>query len=359
MLRLAFAGVTAFVAIVVASILALGSFEGVPEALRSVRWWAVALSLLCALGSVIAEGTAIAILVGDLRPGRVLAATRAYLAGSFVANVTPWSSGGGPAWLWALSREGVRGAHAAAVVTGRSIAVVTFFAIVSLASALLAPGIIDLSRVVSAAALAPAGLIAFALLVVRCPEALGKRIASLLSTLARLLSAESLQSLADRTPDALASFSAALRDLWAHRRGAFVASVATIGVSRTLQLLPIPVLLITGGHALPFPGAFLGMMLVWVLASVSPTPSGEGVAQAAVLAVFSGYADADSLAANAIVWRASVYYPVLLLGGVFFARLMRRRREGAGTGRARRTSGEVDAGSAGKSAPLTRGSDGR
>lgn len=330
MLRLALAGVTTFVAIVVASILALGSLDGVPEALSTLPWWAVAASLLCSLGSVVAEGTAIAILVG--RPARVLAATRAYLAGSFVANVTPWSSGGAPAWLWALSREGVRGGQAAAVVTGRSIAVVTFFGIVSLASALLAPEITDLSRVVSAAALAPAGLIVFAILVVRYPAALGTRLASLLSALARLLHAESLQSLADRAPGALASFSAALRDNWAHRRGAFVASVATIGVSRTLQLLPIPILLLTGGHAVPFPAAFLGMMLVWVLASVSPTPSGEGVAQAAVLAVFAGYADADTLAATAIVWRASVYYPVLLLGGVFFARLMRRRREEDGAG---------------------------
>ena len=332
MLRLALAGVSIFVAIVVASIFALGSLEGVSEALASLRWWAVAACLLCSLGSVLAEGTAIAILAGDVRPARVLAATRAYLAGSFVANVTPWSSGGGPAWLWALSREGVRGGQAAAVVTGRSIAVVTFFAIVSLASALLAPEITDLSRVVSAAALAPAGLVAFALLVVRHPAALANRIASLLSALARLLHAESLQSLADRTPGAVASFSAALRDSWTHRRGAFVASVATIGVSRTLQLLAIPLLLLSQGHALPFAEAMLGMMLVWVLASVSPTPSGEGVAQAAVLAVFAGHADADALAATAIVWRASVYYPVLLIGGVFFARLLRRRGAGDGAG---------------------------
>jgi len=334
MVRLALAGVTTFVAIVVASILALGSFEGVPAAVRSVQWWAIAAALLCSLGSVLAEGTAIAILTGDIRHARVLAATRAYLAGSFVANVTPWSSGGGPAWLWALSREGVRGGHAAAVVTGRSIAVVTFFAIVSLGSAIIAPEIADLTRVVSAAAFAPAALMVFALLVVRYPAALGNRIASVLSALARLLHSASLRFVATQAPEALASFSAALSDLWAHRRGAFVASVATIGVSRTMQLLPIPLLLLSEGHALPLPEAFLGMMLVWVLASVSPTPSGEGVAQAAVIAVFAGYAEADSLAATAIIWRASVYYPVLLLGGVFFARLMRQRREGESRSRA-------------------------
>jgi len=93
-------------------------------------------------------------------------------------------------------------------------------------------------------------------------------------------------------------------------------------VSRFSQLAAIP-LLFAGAGAAASGTLFAGLVSVWVISSVAPAPSGEGVAQAAVVEVFGPLVGLQPAAAAALGWRACVYYPMFLIGMVLFARLVR------------------------------------
>lgn len=324
-IRMAVIGVVALLIFVAISVSALGSLEGVSEALGSLQWWAVVGSCVCALISLFFESFAIGLLAGCWRPKELMGMVRAYLAGSFVGNVTPWAIGGMPAWTWALTREGIGAAEAAAVVTGRSVAVVMCFAIASLVAAILAPGVTGLSRVISAAALIPAACIIGVFVIIRYPGALTTWADKVLRALDRHVRWRFVADAIDRAPSAIAQFSSSLHDLATYRFWAFIGSIAMIGISRTFQLLAIPMLLASFGVVLPLTQVLLDILLVWVLMSVSPTPSGEGVAQAALMLIFQGTAPREALAATAIAWRAFVYYTMLVVGGIYFVGLVAQR----------------------------------
>ena len=117
------------IALATVSVIALATRQGVGETLHATRWWGIAGALGLAAFSALAEGAVLATLSGNLRPVTVLRMTRAYVAGGFAGAVTPYALGGGPAWIWALSREGVGAGEAGALVAARAIVAAVFFAL--------------------------------------------------------------------------------------------------------------------------------------------------------------------------------------------------------------------------------------
>jgi uncharacterized membrane protein YbhN (UPF0104 family) len=101
-----------------------------------------------------------------------------------------------------------------------------------------------------------------------------------------------------------------------------IGALIVFAVSRFSQLAAIPLLFASAGATTS--GTLLtGLVAVWVISSITPAPSGEGVAQAAIVTVFGPLVGSQSAAAAALGWRACVYYPMFLAGTVLFARLVR------------------------------------
>ena len=261
--------------------------------MRATRWWGIAGALGLAGLSALGEGAVLASLGGNLRPARVLRMTRAYVAGALVA--------------------------------ARAIVSALFFALMCVVAAIMAPLIPGVPRALALAVIVPISLSAAALFIVRQPDRAGRRLASAVNWSGRYLGSERIQSAAARVPAEIVGFGTTLIDLVGRRPAALGGALLCLAISRLGQLAAIPLLLAAQGQYLQ-PGTVLaGLVTVWVALSVIPSPGGEGVAQGLVLGVFGVFADARFAAATAVLWRATVFYPLLLAGGLLFARLLRSR----------------------------------
>lgn len=320
-------GLPLLVVLAAASVVVFGARAGVLEALASLEWWGVAGALALAAVSAVGEGFAFAIIEGDVGPRRVMQMTRAYLAGGFVAFITPYSTGGAPAWAWAVSREGTAMGTGAGVVTARSVVVTVFFGLMVTLVAVLGPLVSGVSGGIMVAVLVPLAVTALAVMIARNPHRAGTWAARFCGALAHRTGGRRLQAIADGADREVAEFSATILGLL-RRPAALLAALLAVGVSRFSQMLAMPLLLLAQGFRLTLAEAMLAAVVVWVITSLTPTPSGEGVAQAAVIGVFGTLATSPAAAATALVWRATVYYPVFLLGGILFARLVRHAGHG-------------------------------
>lgn len=326
-LRVMRIGLAAVVILAAVSVAVLANREGVAEALPAVRWWGIVGALALAVVSAVGEGAALAFLAGDVRPRSVFAMTRAYVAGGFVGSVTPYALGGAPAWLWALCREGVGVGESAAIVLGRSIIAAVFFAVMGLLLAIVAPGTAGLSEAAAFAIIVPIAVIAAFLYAVRRPDRAASAVASAVRALGLRLRSRRLVRYAARAAAEVHEFALVLRDLMTGKPLQMAGALLSVTVSRFAQLLAVPLLLAAQGHVIPLAESLKALIIVWVISSVTPAPSGEGVAQAVVVSVFGSLADPHSAAAAAIVWRATVFYSMFLVGGVLFARLVRGTRK--------------------------------
>lgn len=319
--RVARAGLLTVVALAATVSIVLAGRDGVVDALLATPWWAVAGAVTLGAVSMLAEGAVLAIIANDPRPRTVLRMTHAYVAGNFVGAVTPYAMGGAPAWVWALTREKVSVENAAAMVVARSVVAATFFTGMMLIAALVLPGISGLPRAAVFIVVLPSMAILLMIAILRRPARSGERLASLLSWLGKRSGLGWLSRAADAAPAYVGRFAEAFAEL-GRRPRSMIGALMVFAVARFSQLAAIPLLFASTGATRP--GTLLaGLVSVWTISSIAPAPSGEGVAQAAIVTVFGPLVGSQSAAAAALGWRACVYYPMFLAGAVLFARLVR------------------------------------
>lgn len=321
--RAARIGFATLVALAVVSVAILSAREGVGLALQTTRWWGIAGALALGALSVLAEGGVLAILSGKVRPMSVLRMARAYVAGNFLGLVTPWALGGAPSWFWALSREGAGLSEAAALVTARSVVAAGFFTAMAIVAVVALPTISGASGTVVLSAVVPVGLIVFVAYGLNHPARAAEVICAALRWLRQRAGIERLDAVIERAPEAVMGFFGVLAGLISRRPLALAGAMLAMAAARFCQLAALPLLLAAQGYRMTAGPTMIGLVLLWVGASISPTPSGEGVAQALVASIFGPLATPQAAAAAALVWRASVYYPIFLVGGLLFARLVR------------------------------------
>ncbi|MCE5203086.1 MAG: lysylphosphatidylglycerol synthase transmembrane domain-containing protein [Coriobacteriales bacterium] len=321
--RVARAGIALLVALAVVAAVALGLAEGVSATIARTQWWGVVGALGLALASVMAEGAAMAMLAGDVRPGSVFRMARAYVTGGFVGMVTPWALGGGPTWLWALSREGVPVGEAAALLANRAVVASTFFALVGIVATAIVPTVGGVPNASILAVLVPLLTLGGMVYAARRPEAVSRWAVAKLERLGERTGSARPVELSRSVPGQIERFAEVVSRLTSSGRGALLGALVAIAISRFCQLLAIPVILAAQGSGVDVVDTLQGLLLVWFVSSVAPAPSGEGVAQGMVVTVFGPQFGSAAASAAALLWRALVFYPVFLVGGVLFARLLR------------------------------------
>jgi len=319
--RVARIGVVTVAALAATVTIVLAGRDGVVDALLATPSWAAAGAVMLGAISMVAEGAVLAIVAGDPRPRMVLRMTRAYVAGNFVGAVTPYAIGGAPTWLWALTREKVPIEKAAALVVARSAVAAMFFTGMTLTAALVLPGIPGLPQAAAFIVVLPCMAVLLMIVITRSPTRSGVSVARLLSWLGEQSGLEWLGKAGDAAPAYIRRFAETFAEL-GRRPGSMIGALIVFAVSRFSQLAAIPLLFASAGATTS--GTLLtGLVAVWVISSITPAPSGEGVAQAAIVTVFGPLVGSQSAAAAALGWRACVYYPMFLAGTVLFARLVR------------------------------------
>lgn len=300
----------------------------------------VALALTVA--SWFGQGLGFAALTANGLRTSLVKMTAAFLGGDFPALVTPFGSGGIPAGVFCLTKEGISAGESSAIIAMHTMLTGAFFTLVGAVAAFVLP--LHSSR---SAALVWSGFAALAVVLVVTvwialrPLQAVERLKCLLAgrVASRLIGKERSARMIESAAREAELFATSVKELTRHRPGAVVLSFAGLFASRVCLVLALPVImwgLGWRGDIWPMLGTAVAGM---ALSIGSPTPGGSGAVEAATTALLATQVALPVAAGGALLWRGVTYYSEVLVGWAVFSRylLMNGRKE-SGKEKARATS---------------------
>lgn len=281
--------------------------------------------LLLALGlsvlSWVGQGLGFAALSSRGIRGELVHMTTAFLGGDFAALVTPFGSGGIPAGVFCLTREGFSAGESSAIIAMHSLLTGLFFLIAGSVVLILVP-----MRTRGAEAVAWAGLAAIALVLAFIiwlstrPHTAIAWLERVLDRpwLGRLLGARRAHRVAEAANHEARQFAADVKTLTHERPSQLALSFFGLFMSRVCLVVTLPVIV----YGLGWRGTLLPLMATAVvamsLAIVSPTPGGSGAVEAATAALLAAQTPTALAGAATILWRGVTYYTEVLAGWLVF-----------------------------------------
>lgn len=259
---------------------------------------------------------------------------RVVFAGYFVSGVTPFTSGGGPIQVYALTRHGLTVGQGTAVVVASGLV----NQLVLAGGALVVTAAFDFTRQAlgpwtdAAVYLYLGGLGVYLAALfhterfLRAGAALGRRLG-----LSRWGTGGRGAWFRQKLLQAGADFHQAFRLLLRHPAYLALGFLST-GVFYLLFFSIAPVLLRGLGGNVPLWPAQGLQNVFWLLCTIMPTPGGSGAAELGFVAIFTGLVPGALLPPLAAAWRLVTFYLRLLVGWPCFVALLARHRRGHAQG---------------------------
>lgn len=278
--------------------------------------------------SWIGQGLGFAALSSRGLRGEIVHMTAAFLGGDFAALVTPFGSGGIPAGVFCLTREGLSVGESSAIIAMHSLLTGLFFLLAGVAALILVP-----MRTRGAELLAWLGLVAIAVVLAFViwlstrPHTAQAWLERVLARpwLSRLFGAKRAHRLAEAINHEARQFAADVKTLTHERPSHIALSFLGLFVSRVCLVACLPVIM----YGLGWRGSLLPLMataiVAMALAVVSPTPGGSGAVEAATAALLAAQAPAAIAGATTILWRGVTYYTEVIAGWLVFTRYLARK----------------------------------
>lgn len=282
---------------------------------------ALALSALSWLG----QGLGFAALSSRGIRGELINMTAAFLGGDFAALVTPFGSGGIPAGVFCLTREGLTAGESSAIIAMHSLLTGAFFLIVGVVAAIVLPlKTQGAELLVWSGVAAIAVVLAFVIWLSARPHAAIAWLERVLAKpwLARLLGAKRAHALAETINHEARQFADNVKILTRERPSQLVLSFLGLFMSRVCLVVCLPVIMYGlgwRGDLLPLMATAVGAM---ALAIVAPTPGGSGAVEVATAALLSTQAPAALAGAATMLWRGVTYYTEVFVGWLVFTRYL-------------------------------------
>ena len=285
--------------------------------------------LLLALGvsalSWVGQGLGFAALSSRGVRGEIVRMTSAFLGGDFAALVTPFGSGGIPAGVFCLTREGLSAGESSAIIAMHSLLTGLFFLVVGAGAAIVMP-----LKTTGAEVLVWSGVGAIAIVLVFViwlaarPHAVIGWLERVLARpwLGRALGADRAGRVSNGINREARQFAADLKTLSRESPGQLALSFFGLFASRICLVICLPIIMYGlgwRGELLPLMATAIGAM---ALAIVSPTPGGSGAVEAATVALLATQAPAPMAAAATMLWRGVTYYAEVLAGWLAFTRYL-------------------------------------
>jgi uncharacterized protein (TIRG00374 family) len=322
------AGLTVTIAISVTVGLVVTFLAGGKEVLAAVvqlpfGWLiaALALSMLSWLG----QGLGFAALSQRGVRGHLLRMTSAFLGGDFAALVTPFGSGGIPAGVYCLTREGLSAGESSAIIAMHSLLTGLFFLIVGIFAAIVMPlKTHGIELLVWSGVAAIAAVVVFVIWLSARPDS---AIAWLERTLSRpwwsrLTGKKRGPRWAAAINREACQFAENVKILTRERPSQLALSFFGLFISRVCLIVCLPIIM----YGLGWRGDIWPLMATAIaamaLAIVSPPPGGSGVAEAATVALLATQAPAAIAGAAALLWRGVTYYAEVFAGWLAFTRYL-------------------------------------
>jgi len=286
-------------------------------------WLLLALTLSTL--SWVAQGFGFAALSTRGIRGNLLRMTSAFLGGDFAALTTPFGSGGIPAGVYCLTREGLSAGESSAIVAMHSLLTGLFFLVIGALAAIVMPlQTPGAETVVWSGLAAIAFVLVFVIWLARRPHAAAAGLNRLLSRgwLARAVGGERQARIVSIVDHEATKFASDVECLMRERPSQLVLSFLGLFVSRAFIMLCLPIVM----YGLGYRGNLLPIMAIAIgagaLAIVSPTPGGSGAVEAATAALLATQAPAHLAGAATLVWRSVDYYAEISVGWFAFTRYL-------------------------------------
>ena len=258
--------------------------------------------------------------------------TKNYLAGSFVSNVTPSSSGGGPFQVLLLHRKGISVGKATSIITVQWSMRHLLFGIVGPVLFLFYGKYIDpgkLPQNMFNLAVFGGTFITIAMLFFVWKPQVLPGVAAFLMRLPgfrryfhRAGNEEKFKALIEKTYHEIEVFHKCLWTLAAEKKLALLVSALFIGLYWLFFFMIAPVLLVGLGAKPYFMRAMIMQFIMFLVLPYIPTPGASGVAELGFAAFFAPFVPLPLLGILAIAWRLLTYYGSIIFGGLITLRMM-------------------------------------
>ncbi|GAB6137440.1 lysylphosphatidylglycerol synthase transmembrane domain-containing protein [Halanaerobaculum tunisiense] len=262
-------------------------------------------------------------------------AVKIFLVGAFVSNVTPFASGGGPAQVFLLHKDGFSLGKSTTVIVIQFVLRLMFFGLVApvlfiVFRDLINPGLIPaqvFNLAIGAALLISVVMVYF----IWQPKKIKTIVAKLkaLPFFKPLLKYERIKKLVNRLYHEVEEFHDSLWQLTKYRKSSLVwAGVSTI-CYWVLFFVIAPVILLGLGAEPFFLRSFVMQTIFFLILPYIPTPGGSGVAELGFASLFSSFVPAGLVGLLSLVWRFITFYLVLILGGLILLRILAKSAVGS------------------------------
>ncbi len=301
---------------------------------QAEKYWLIPAGL-CMLGFVVFEACSLKASLSALDYQCSFSRACSYSAADiYFSAITPSASGGQPACLLLMRREGIPGSVGTAVLlltlAMYALAILTIGAL----CLLLAPGVFlvfgTTGRVLIALGYAAQiGLAALFLLLVFRERLLEKACRGLLRLLSKLHLLRREKQLSDRLDRALESFHRSAQLLTGHRGLLRRAYLFNLLQRASVIAVTMFTYLAMGGQG-KFAGEIFAMQSYVVIGSnCVPIPGAMGVADYLMLDGFENYLPADLVVSMELLSRSLSFYCCVLLCGIFVFFMTARKRKGS------------------------------
>ncbi len=246
-----------------------------------------------------------------------------YLSGSFVSNVTPFASGGGPFQIYFLRKKGVNLGKSSVVVITQWILRLFFFGLITpvfliFFNRAISPGIIP--GYIFYLAFGIGLFISFSIIIFALVPEVTDTIIEFIMKIKVLNNFIENSFRAKRwiikAKDALKEFRFSLQVMGENKKGLILGGLCTV-VFWSLFFSVIPIILMGLGAEPRFLQAYIMQSLFYLILPFMPTPGATGVAEAGSASIFITFIPKNLLGLVVFGWRLFTFHLVLLIGGFF------------------------------------------
>lgn len=256
-------------------------------------------------------------------------ALKVYLTSSFVAHVTPFSSGGIPVEIYLLYRRGISVARSSAIILVQG-------SLTALVLLLSAPILIYFwgqhMEYASGAnwgfVLVLALVVALSYILVR-PDATRVVLSRLLlqgpvgRVLGRGARRDKTEGLIERVYSSVHQFSESIAHLWREQKGVLFLSLLLTVLYWMCYLSVVPIVLRGLGLRVGVVSAIIPQLIFNLFQAFIPTPGGSGGAELGFASMYAAMVPKSSLATFILMWRFLTFYLSLFVGGVIALSVVR------------------------------------
>lgn len=261
--------------------------------------------------------------------------TKNYLVGSFISNVTPFASGGGPFQVFLLHQKGMSLGKASSIITVQWSLRQVFFGILAPVFFFFYRDYIDPGKipanVFNIAVITGIAITFLLLFFIWKPQVVPVlacgivRLPGIRALMKKRNYEERFNQMSERAFHEIDIFHGCLAKLAHTRKLEMVLATIFIGLFWSFYFMVAPVILVGLGAQPHFYQAFIMQTIMFLVLPYIPTPGASGAAELGFVACFAPFVPLHILGILAISWRILTYYFSTMFGGMITLRILAKR----------------------------------